>query len=543
MALRWTQLLIASCCAVVSVLPPGLGQSFCRDAGWPSSRDGLELYGLDELPSALTNPDQALIAYFSALSLAGRPNPFGSLRGGEIAIQRAYSYLSSELRGRLTRQQFGEELTGTVALRLLKLFNANYGDDTDPSYEPKYFVEIEKLEDCPTREGARYVFAYYWGLFVLTREAGAFRIRSWEMSPEDFVGPRGGHQLWRYDLEAEARQYVREKVFDSTETAPTQVTVLRREEDFAVVLVGAEASGHSVYLARLESGEWAPIHLGSGPVRMPGPPRPSTIKVAFVGSQEGRCGIYSMRGDGTQVTHLTEGRGRLSDPVWSSDGSKIAFVSDQTGSKDIYLVDADGSDLKQLTATPGNEHSPAWSPDSAHLAFAVGGGNAELRGLYTMDPRGGTPRRLTPSGMEAFCPGWSRDGRRIRFRSGRNLWAIDADGSNLERLAGVGEWDEEVAFSPDDRTAALIRFNAPRLPDGQAWDIYLLDLERNELRQVTFDGLEKHSLSWVNDQVLLFRLHKPGTDRLYWLDVSGGGMSPVAARQGQQLDGSAVTSR
>ncbi len=535
---------IAGWLALIGIVSPCFAQQTSCESVWPCPRSAFTApFSLNELPEKPTNPEQTLISHFSALSLAGRPPYLGSTPSAEEAARRAYDYLSRETKRSLTFQEFKNSLTGIAGLRLLKLFSANYGDDTDPAYIPRYFAEIEKLEERRTGLAWGSVFAYYYGFYTLTKEDGTFRILCWDTQPEDFVSPLKGHQPWRYDAGARARQYVWEKVFHSKGPLPALVTVLQREENFATVRLGKETGGHSVYLARLESGEWMPLYLTDRPASFPGPapPEQRMLKIAFVRFQEGRSEICAMRGDGSQVTRVTGGPGYYSDPSWSPDGGKIAFVCDRTGNEDVYLMDADGSNLRKLTTGPANEHSPAWSPDGTRIAFAADSEDPGQRGLYLTDLQGPLPRRLSPRGMRAFCPGWSRDGKRIRFRSDRGLWAIDADGSNLERLVWISDWDEEVAFAPDDRTAALIRFNAPPHPDERRWDVYVMDFERNELRQITFDGLEKHEPSWVTNSLLTFRLHKEDLDQLYWLDISSGGMAPVAPDQGKQLDGSAVT--
>jgi hypothetical protein len=221
-----------------------------------------------------TNAEQALIAYFSALSLAGHPVYFGSLGREEEARRMAYRYLSNEVKQRLTMQAFKKSLTGTAAIRLLKVFPADYGDDTDPAYVPRYFVELEKLEEARTSQGQKSLFTYYSGFYTLTREDGTFRIKSWDMKPEDFISPLGGHQPWRYDPEARAQQHVWDKLFHFKGAVSGPATLLQRKTDFAVVRVGKEIGGHTVYLARLESGEWVPLYLTGGPASLPGPAPP-----------------------------------------------------------------------------------------------------------------------------------------------------------------------------------------------------------------------------------------------------------------------------
>ena len=68
-----------------------------------------------------------------------------------------------------------------------------------------------------------------------------------------------------------------------------------------------------------------------------------------------------------------------------------------------------------------------------------------------MDADGQNPLRLTDSGG-AGQPTWSPDGRRIAFASNRDgnmeIYAIDADGQNLQCLTENSDHDWFPAWSP-----------------------------------------------------------------------------------------------
>ena len=501
----------------------------------------VRLFTLDELPEKPTDPERALVAFLSALSWAGRPARFGSIPTAEDGCRKAYGYLSRAVRQRVSLEQFKNSLSGVGKIRPLKILPANYGDDTDPAWIPRYFVEVERLEECELRGEVKSVITYYAGFYTLTKEEGTFRVKSWDMKPEDFISRLGGHQPWRYDPEEMAAQHVLTHVFHGKGPLSGPVTLLQRKEDFAEVRVGKETGGYSVYLARLENGEWMPIYLTGGPASFPGPspPEKRAMRIAFVVYQRGNQDIYTMRGDGSGVRRLTVDPANDLNPCWSPDGTRIAFASDRTGNQDIYVMDADSSNVKRVAATPGSDHSPAWSPDGSRVAFVADGDDAEHRGLYIADVGTEAPRRLTPAGMWAACPAWTPDAKRILFRSGRQLWAVNADGSGLERLVWLDELDEDVAFAPDGQRAAVVNLNGQ---EGK-WDIYLLDIGRSDFHRITFDGLQKQQPRWVTDYVLLFCLHKGGKAKLYWLDVSSGGMAPVAAGDGNEYDGSVVMPR
>ena len=88
-------------------------------------------------------------------------------------------------------------------------------------------------------------------------------------------------------------------------------------------------------------------------------------------------------------------------PAWSAKG-KIAFVRDF----DIYVVNEDGAGLAQLTDHAAADYDPAWSPDGSRILFvSERDGNAEL---YVMDANGGNLQRLTHTPEWESWPTWGR---------------------------------------------------------------------------------------------------------------------------------------
>ena len=79
---------------------------------------------------------------------------------------------------------------------------------------------------------------------------------------------------------------------------------------------------------------------------------------------------------------------------------------------------------------------PAWSPDGSRIAWSSErDGNREI---YVMDADGSNPTNLTGDPGYDSSPAWSPDGQRILFNSRRDgnleIYVMDADGSNQVRL-------------------------------------------------------------------------------------------------------------
>ena len=96
----------------------------------------------------------------------------------------------------------------------------------------------------------------------------------------------------------------------------------------------------------------------TAPAAFPG----SNGKIAYVGY--GPSGIYRMNPDGSN-NELVKG-GNVSNPVWSSDGSKIAYLESGT---QLRITAADGTGSTLVCTCVDSQSRMTWSPDGTKFAF------------------------------------------------------------------------------------------------------------------------------------------------------------------------------
>jgi Tol biopolymer transport system component/DNA-binding winged helix-turn-helix (wHTH) protein len=191
---------------------------------------------------------------------------------------------------------------------------------------------------------------------------------------------------------------------------------------------------------------------------------------------------------GMVAVPLTSYRGWEGSPTLSPDGSQVAFAWDGPGQDnlDIYLKLVGPGEPHRLTTDPAADFSPAWSPDGDRIAFLRQFDEEGRCAIYLMPALGGRERRLADVDLTAFrsAPGsllaWTPDGRWLavagRFHEGdpSEVWLLSPETGDRRRLTTVGEGqigDFGIAFSPDGRLLALLRFST-----RSVGDVYLLPL-------------------------------------------------------------------
>ena len=239
-------------------------------------------------------------------------------------------------------------------------------------------------------------------------------------------------------------------------------------------------------------------------------------RIAFQSWVGNNWEILVARGDGSELTRLTENAAGDQAPSLNPGCQLMAFATDRNGNDDIYTMRGDGSNVRRITTDPARDVLPTLSPDGSRIAFQSYR-DGERPEIYVADTAGGSPVRLTYDDAYDGQPDWSPDGGKIAFISGRsgsnNIWVMDADGANPRQITTL-PYSGGPKWSPDGKRFA---FASDDLNTGYS-SLWVVDVEGTDPRLVwrpttsqtdtwpggwSFDGMYilYEEATWVSDGV------------------------------------------
>jgi Tol biopolymer transport system component len=228
-------------------------------------------------------------------------------------------------------------------------------------------------------------------------------------------------------------------------------------------------------------------------------------------------------------------------PELSPDGSKVIFFSERDlFSIDLFVADArTGKIIRKITNTATDPHfeslqflSSAGAWDRSGKRFIFPGISKGQPVLTIVDvERGRTEREIRLKDLdEVLNPTWSPDGRTVAFSAlvgGFNdLYLYDLETNNLRRLTNDAFTELDPAWSPDGRrlafatdrfTTALDTIVAGKLR------VAVIEVDSGNVRQVAgFEDGKNISPQWTADgRALYFLSDHQGVTNIYRTEIGG----------------------
>jgi tol-pal system beta propeller repeat protein TolB len=240
-----------------------------------------------------------------------------------------------------------------------------------------------------------------------------------------------------------------------------------------------------------------------------------TGKIVFVCYVKQIDQICLMNADGSAREQLTDFTATAFYPSLSPDGGTVFFSSKRSGGFEIYSIGINGKGLQRLTREIGSLYAPELSPGGEWVLFTNNG-----NGLWLMKPDGGNPHPLTT--RDDIDPTWSPDGALIAFASSRSgnrqLFVMNADGSNVRQVTDLNNMGGRSTWSPDGSQLAFYRG-----PAGDH-DIFLINIDGTGLERLT-NGGDNLGPSWSPDgNWIAFTSFRDGNNEIYIIRPDGTGL-------------------
>jgi len=287
----------------------------------------------------------------------------------------------------------------------------------------------------------------------------------------------------------------------------------------SLVSTGKGATTCSYFLPGDQEVIYASTHLGGDAC----PAKPDHSQ-GYVWALYDSYDIFRANADGSNLRRLTHTPGYDAEgTVCKKDGS-IVFTSVRDGDIELYRMNADGSDVRRLTNAPGYDGGAFFNDDCSKLVWRAsrpkGAALEEFKSLlskhlvrpsklelFVANADGSDARQLTYLNTASFGPYWIPGSDRIIFSSnygdpkGREfeLWAINGNGTNLERITSSPGFDGFPMFSPDGKTLAFAS-NRATAPGQHDTNLFLASWQGAPIvpEQTPADRVQA-DIAWLSD--------------------------------------------
>jgi TolB protein len=152
-------------------------------------------------------------------------------------------------------------------------------------------------------------------------------------------------------------------------------------------------------------------------------------------------------------------------PTWSPDGKTLVFSREGAIFRQAV---AGGPATRVLQNAPGAAADPAWSPDGKRIAYDYRRPGFSIREVYVMNADGSDAHRLTNLRWVSGYPAWSPDSETIAFMSTASgdhthneIWTIPAAGGKPTQVTTSTTDAIQPAWVPDGSLSFSV--------DGAIW--------------------------------------------------------------------------
>ncbi len=217
-------------------------------------------------------------------------------------------------------------------------------------------------------------------------------------------------------------------------------------------------------------------------------------------------------------------------PVYSPDGKYIAFNSNRGGLFDIYKLEVATGNISQLTKNHGNNYVPKWSHDGSKIIFYSNYWGNPWSGeidhdIWTMNADGSNLERVVTDDSQDMFGDWLKDGTGLVFASNRSgtrlLHTLEFE---TGKIAPLFENDQAMNFT---MFQPMVHKNTGNIvfdgySDGNS-DIWLYNWKQQKVVRITSTEVDEYgpSISPGGTHILFQSSHGNGKVGVVRVDGSG----------------------
>ncbi len=174
--------------------------------------------------------------------------------------------------------------------------------------------------------------------------------------------------------------------------------------------------------------------------------------------------------------------------------AKIAFTTKREGETayHIYVMEDNGSNLRRITPAGTWNRTPRWFPDGKRILFVrdhnPGTGRTDNNQFLIIDETGLNEHRFMINHPTDRKPVISPNGKKIAFRSNRSgnwdIYTLNLETGNLKQLTDndfPSAWSHRMDWSPDGKQIAYQHDGE----DDSTWNIWIMDADGKRKRRLT----------------------------------------------------------
>lgn len=266
-----------------------------------------------------------------------------------------------------------------------------------------------------------------------------------------------------------------------------------------------------------------------------------TGKIYFTSNRYGNPEIFSTDVNDYSISRLTNNTVDEFSLAYDIKDRQLGYISDKGFGYNLYSTDLDGKNEKQYLDT---EYlyigSFDWSPDGNFAVLSLDkdclatSSQCNLD-LYLYDIAQKKLKPLLVSLEDEWFPSWSPDGKKIAYASNKDgdydIFVMDQDGSNIQKLTENNAFDNYPRWSPDGN---LISFESDR--DRIDRDIYVMNPDGSDQKPITLNSSDDSFASWSPDGKWLVYISKSdGDNEIFVIDLDGQNQDRITNNNSDEL--------